>query len=420
MSGKTRSCPLRFPKLINLRSDPFERAEKIGIGYSKWRVDRAFLLVPAQQFVGQYISTFKEFPPSQKVGSFSLDQVLENLTAASTSGSVTVHAASAAELGCRSSRVARARPRSRESNFMIRRSDGLGTGSARLTPVVAGRGSRFLRAVSVPAALDNLDDYRARWQDDSRRRADFHLFWPAASYKEGGRILVAGCGTSQAAEACAALAERAGHGHRLQRDERALHRRTQTQARPGQSRGAATADRARRRAREDIRPRRLHGRPAPSRGSGRCPARVARRARAPWRAPPHGVRALRQGRRLHASGILPAGRSACLGRRHTPAHRRARGVTGEASARAPAARRSGLPARGRISRRAAAPARPRLQRAAAVRVPGRRGAALWPVGETSALQPALWPDGAPAASGAHRRAGAAGASALRRSSFAAR
>ena len=54
--------------------------------YSHWRVDRTFLLVPAQEYVGKYIATFKEFPPSQKVGSFSLDQVLEKLTAASTSG----------------------------------------------------------------------------------------------------------------------------------------------------------------------------------------------------------------------------------------------------------------------------------------------------------------------------------------------
>ena len=58
----------------------------VGIGYSKWRLDRAFLLVPAQHFIAKYISTFKEFPPSQKVGSFSLDQVLDSLTAASTSG----------------------------------------------------------------------------------------------------------------------------------------------------------------------------------------------------------------------------------------------------------------------------------------------------------------------------------------------
>ena len=51
--------------------------------YSQWRIDRTFLLVPAQEYVAEYISTFKEFPPSQKVGSFSLDQVLDKLTAAS-------------------------------------------------------------------------------------------------------------------------------------------------------------------------------------------------------------------------------------------------------------------------------------------------------------------------------------------------
>ena len=71
--------PLRLPKIFNLRSDPFEKADKIGMGYTKWRADRTFLLVPAQQYIGQFLGTFKEFPPSQKVGSFSLDQVLETL-----------------------------------------------------------------------------------------------------------------------------------------------------------------------------------------------------------------------------------------------------------------------------------------------------------------------------------------------------
>ncbi|MEK6257875.1 MAG: arylsulfatase [Planctomycetota bacterium] len=71
--------PLRLPKIFNLRSDPFEKADKIGMGYTKWRADRTFLLVPAQQYIGQFLATFKEFPPSQKVGSFSLDQVMETL-----------------------------------------------------------------------------------------------------------------------------------------------------------------------------------------------------------------------------------------------------------------------------------------------------------------------------------------------------
>jgi arylsulfatase A-like enzyme len=70
---------LRLPKIFNLRSDPFEIADHEGIGYSRWRLDRTFLLVPAQQYVGQFLETFKEFPPSQKPGSFSLEKVLESL-----------------------------------------------------------------------------------------------------------------------------------------------------------------------------------------------------------------------------------------------------------------------------------------------------------------------------------------------------
>ncbi len=77
---------LRLPKLFNLRTDPFEEADQIGIGYDRWRIDRIFLLVPAQQYVGKFLATFKEFPPSQKVGSFSLDQVLETLEKGGTSG----------------------------------------------------------------------------------------------------------------------------------------------------------------------------------------------------------------------------------------------------------------------------------------------------------------------------------------------
>jgi arylsulfatase len=75
--------PLRFPKLFNLRSDPFEIADHESINYGKWRIDHAFLLVPAQQYVGEFLATFKEFPPSQKAGSFSLDSVMETLTSGS-------------------------------------------------------------------------------------------------------------------------------------------------------------------------------------------------------------------------------------------------------------------------------------------------------------------------------------------------
>ena len=72
--------PLRLPKLFNLRADPFETADHDGIDYWHWRIDHVFLLVPAQQYIGQFLATFREFPPSQKPGSFSLDQVLESLS----------------------------------------------------------------------------------------------------------------------------------------------------------------------------------------------------------------------------------------------------------------------------------------------------------------------------------------------------
>jgi arylsulfatase len=70
---------LRLPKLFCLRSDPFERADHEAIGYSEWRLNRAYVLVPAQAFVGQHLATYKDYPPRQKPGSFSLDQVLEKL-----------------------------------------------------------------------------------------------------------------------------------------------------------------------------------------------------------------------------------------------------------------------------------------------------------------------------------------------------
>jgi len=70
---------LRLPKLIDLRADPFEMAQHVAGGYDEWRIERVYLLVPAQGFVGQHLKTYIEFPPRQKPGSFSLDQVLAQL-----------------------------------------------------------------------------------------------------------------------------------------------------------------------------------------------------------------------------------------------------------------------------------------------------------------------------------------------------
>jgi arylsulfatase len=77
---------LRLPKLFNLRTDPFEEADHIGMDYMHWRLDRAFLLVPAQQYVGKFLATFKDYPPSQRVGTFSLDRVMDQLNSSIESG----------------------------------------------------------------------------------------------------------------------------------------------------------------------------------------------------------------------------------------------------------------------------------------------------------------------------------------------
>ena len=71
--------PLRAPLIINLRRDPYERGMVTSNTYDDWWLDRAFLLVPAQAYVGNFLKTFKEYPPSQKAASFSLDQVMEKL-----------------------------------------------------------------------------------------------------------------------------------------------------------------------------------------------------------------------------------------------------------------------------------------------------------------------------------------------------
>ena len=69
---------LRAPSLTNLRMDPFERAEEENaIGYQRWYLERMFAIAPAGAYVGQWLQSFKEFPPRQKPGSFNLDRVME-------------------------------------------------------------------------------------------------------------------------------------------------------------------------------------------------------------------------------------------------------------------------------------------------------------------------------------------------------
>jgi arylsulfatase len=77
--------PLRVPLITNLRRDPYERAHQTSNTYYDWMIDRVFFLVPAQQYVAGFLQTFKEFPPRQKPASFSIDQVMEMMTASTGS-----------------------------------------------------------------------------------------------------------------------------------------------------------------------------------------------------------------------------------------------------------------------------------------------------------------------------------------------
>jgi arylsulfatase len=77
---------LRLPKLFNLRSDPFETADHEGMDYERWRVEHLFVMVPAQEFVARFLGTFKEFPPSQKPGSFGIDAALDSLQSGARGG----------------------------------------------------------------------------------------------------------------------------------------------------------------------------------------------------------------------------------------------------------------------------------------------------------------------------------------------
>lgn len=72
--------PLRLPKMFDLRADPYEQADITSNIYYDWLIDHAFLLVPAQQYAGKFLATFKEFPPRQRPASFNLDDVMEKLS----------------------------------------------------------------------------------------------------------------------------------------------------------------------------------------------------------------------------------------------------------------------------------------------------------------------------------------------------
>ena len=72
--------PLRVPKIFNLRTDPYERADITSNTYYDWLIDRGYLIFAASAIVGDFLATFKDFPPRQRAASFTIDQVMEKMT----------------------------------------------------------------------------------------------------------------------------------------------------------------------------------------------------------------------------------------------------------------------------------------------------------------------------------------------------
>jgi arylsulfatase A-like enzyme len=73
---------LRLPKLFNLRTDPFERADTTSNTYWDWVVRKDFIILASQTIVSRFLETFKEFPPRQKAASFTIDQAIEKMNSA--------------------------------------------------------------------------------------------------------------------------------------------------------------------------------------------------------------------------------------------------------------------------------------------------------------------------------------------------
>jgi arylsulfatase len=78
---------LRAPKLFNLKTDPYERADRTSNTYFDWIFDHVWVFVPAQSYVAKMIETLAEFPPRQKPASFTIDQVIAKLQGATAGAS---------------------------------------------------------------------------------------------------------------------------------------------------------------------------------------------------------------------------------------------------------------------------------------------------------------------------------------------
>lgn len=70
---------LRLPKLFDLRADPYERADVTSNTYYDWLISQPYIIFAAQEETAKFLATFKDYPPSQRASSFTVDQIIEKM-----------------------------------------------------------------------------------------------------------------------------------------------------------------------------------------------------------------------------------------------------------------------------------------------------------------------------------------------------
>ena len=182
----------------------------------------------------------------------------------------------------------------------------------------------FYERHPYPPPVADLGSYRRLWQDRRRRRADHHLHWPARPFREDHTILIAGCGTSQAAKHALRWPAARVTGIDFSATSVARDRGAQAASYDlGNLEVHQLAVEHVRASWGEVRPDRLHRRAPSPRRSGRGARGAARRARADGAMQLMVYAPVRADRRLHAAGVLPAGRHRGHRRRDPGSRRRA-------------------------------------------------------------------------------------------------
>jgi arylsulfatase len=76
---------LRLPKIINLRTDPYEFAPITSNTYYDWMLHNDYFIFGAQAAAAKFAETFREFPPVQRPNSFTVDEAMSKMNEAASS-----------------------------------------------------------------------------------------------------------------------------------------------------------------------------------------------------------------------------------------------------------------------------------------------------------------------------------------------